>query len=60
MGVDGQRHAPVALPPGKTRSPLHKEAGWASEPVTDLKVMGNFFDKLIVDRISPLLMTALQ
>ena len=28
MGVGGQRHAPAALPPGKTRCPL-----WAPEPV---------------------------
>jgi hypothetical protein len=32
MRVGGQRHAPAALPPGKTRYPLYK-AGWASEPV---------------------------
>ena len=24
MGVIGQRHAPAALPPGKTRYPLYK------------------------------------
>jgi hypothetical protein len=24
MGVDGQRHAPAALPPGMTRYPLYK------------------------------------
>ena len=29
MGVGGQRHAPVALPPGKTRYPLYR---WLSEP----------------------------
>ena len=29
MGVDGQRHAPAALPPGKTRYPLtHCIGGW--------------------------------
>ena len=26
-GVGGQRHAPAALPPGKTRCPLHKRLG---------------------------------
>jgi hypothetical protein len=26
-GVGGQRHAPAALPPGKTRHPLHKRLG---------------------------------
>jgi hypothetical protein len=31
MGV-GQRHAPTALPPGKTRYPLY-EGGWAPGPV---------------------------
>jgi hypothetical protein len=29
MGVGGQRHAPAALPPGKTRYPLY----WAPVPV---------------------------
>ena len=33
MGLGGQRHAPAALPPGKTRYPLYKEAGWAPGPV---------------------------
>ena len=34
MGVGGQRHAPAALPPGKTRYPLYrKEAGWAPRTV---------------------------
>ena len=28
MGVGGQRHAPAALPPGKTRYPLYKRLGW--------------------------------
>jgi hypothetical protein len=32
MGVGGQRHAPAALPPGKTRYPFI-EAGWAPRPV---------------------------
>jgi len=27
MGVDGQRHAPAALPPGKTRYPLYRRLG---------------------------------
>ena len=27
MGVGGQRHAPAALPPGKTRYPLYKRLG---------------------------------
>jgi hypothetical protein len=27
MGVDGQRHAPAVLPPGKTRYPLYKKLG---------------------------------
>jgi len=27
MGVDGQRHAPTALPPGKTRYPLYRRLG---------------------------------
>jgi len=27
-GVDGQRHAPTALPPGKTRYPLYRGLGW--------------------------------
>ena len=26
-GVDGQRHTPVALPPGKTRYPLYRRLG---------------------------------
>ena len=33
MGVGGQRHAPVALPPGKDPVPIVQEAGWASGPV---------------------------
>jgi len=33
MGVGGQRHAPDALPPEKTRYPLYEEAGWAPGPV---------------------------
>ena len=28
-GVGGQRHAPAALPPGMTRYPLYRKAGWA-------------------------------
>ena len=32
-GVDGQRHAPAALPPGKDTVPIVEEVGWASEPV---------------------------
>ena len=27
MGLDGQRHAPTALPPGKTRYPLCRRLG---------------------------------
>jgi hypothetical protein len=27
MGVDGQLHAPAALPPGKTRYPLYRRLG---------------------------------
>jgi hypothetical protein len=27
MGVGGQRHAPVALPPGMTRYPLYRRLG---------------------------------
>ena len=27
MGVDGQRHAPAALPPGMTRYPLYRRLG---------------------------------
>jgi hypothetical protein len=27
MGVDGQPHAPAALPPGKTRYPLYRRLG---------------------------------
>jgi len=27
MGVGGQRHAPTALPPGKTRYPLYRRLG---------------------------------
>ena len=27
MGVVGQRHAPAALPPGKTRYPLYRRLG---------------------------------
>ena len=27
MGVRGQRHAPAALPPGKTRYPLYRRLG---------------------------------
>ena len=33
MGVGGQRHAPAALPPGKTPVPIVQEAGWAPRPV---------------------------
>jgi hypothetical protein len=35
MGVSGQRHAPAALCPGETTTPvpIEQEAGWASEPV---------------------------
>ena len=29
MGVGGQRHAPAALPPGKTRYPIQFTGGWA-------------------------------
>ena len=28
MGVGGQRHAPAALPPGKTRYPLYRRPVW--------------------------------
>ena len=27
MGMGGQRHAPAALPPGKTRYPLYRRLG---------------------------------
>ena len=33
MGVGGQHHAPAGLPPGKTRYPLYRKAGWAPGPV---------------------------
>jgi hypothetical protein len=29
MGLGGQRHAPAALPPGKTRYPLYRELSGA-------------------------------
>jgi hypothetical protein len=29
MGVDGQRHAPATLPPGRDLVPIVQEAGWA-------------------------------
>jgi len=32
-GVSGQRHAPAAVLPGKSRYPLYKRAGWAPGPV---------------------------
>ena len=32
MGVDGQRHAPAALPPGKTRYPLYRRLGGPQSP----------------------------
>jgi hypothetical protein len=32
MGVDCQRHAVAALPPGKTRVPIVQEAAWAPGP----------------------------
>jgi hypothetical protein len=36
MKKSGQFHAPVALPPVKSRVPIWYEAGWASEPVWTL------------------------
>ena len=33
MGVDGQHHAPAALPPGKDPVPIVHEAGWTPGPV---------------------------
>jgi hypothetical protein len=33
MGVGGQRHAPAALPPGKTLYPLYRRLGRAPGPV---------------------------
>ena len=33
MVVGGQRHAPAALPPRKTRYPLYSRLGWAPGPV---------------------------
>jgi hypothetical protein len=33
MGVGGQRHAPAALPPGKTLYPLYRRLGWPPGPV---------------------------
>jgi hypothetical protein len=32
MGVGGQRHAPIAWPPGKTRYPLYRRLGWPQGP----------------------------
>jgi hypothetical protein len=32
MGVGSQRHAPAALPLGKTQVPIVQEAGWTSRP----------------------------
>jgi hypothetical protein len=33
MEVGCQRHAPAALPQGKSRYPFVSKSGWASEPV---------------------------
>jgi hypothetical protein len=33
MGVDGQRHAPVAFTPGKDPVPIVQEAEWVPGPV---------------------------
>jgi len=33
MSVDGQRHYPAALHPGKRPGTIVKEAGWAQGPV---------------------------
>jgi len=33
MRVGGQRHAPAALPPGKTRYPLYRRLGGPQGPV---------------------------
>jgi len=39
MGKGGQRHAPAALPPGKTRYPLYRRLGG---PRTGLDGWGKF------------------
>jgi hypothetical protein len=38
-GVSGQRHAPAALHPGKTRYPLHRRLGRSQVPSLFLKVV---------------------
>ena len=47
MGVGGQRHIPVVLPPGKNPVPIVKEAGWASERVsTDAENLALHWDSI--------------
>jgi hypothetical protein len=55
MGLGGQRHAPTAVPPGKTRYPLYRRlggpqgpSGWVRKisPTKVNKRLNNFEKKL--------------
>ena len=38
MEVGGQRHAPAALTPGKTRYPLYRRLGWPQVLILIIKM----------------------
>jgi len=51
--VDGERHAPSALPPGKRRSTHRREAGWVPGPVwTGTENHTPVFDPLAVQPVA--------
>jgi len=55
MGVGGQRHAPAALPPGKTRYPLYRRLGGPqgrSGRVRKIWTLSPGFDPRIVQLIA--------
>jgi hypothetical protein len=66
MGVGGQRHAPAALPPGKTRYPLYRRLGGPqgrSRPVRKISLPKRFDPRnvqLVASRYTDWAIAALQ
>ena len=61
MGVGGQRDAPAALPPGKTRYPLYRRLGgpqgrsgwvWKTSPLTGIRPLDHLACRELLYRLS--------
>ena len=66
MGVGGQRHAPAALLPGKTRYPLYRKLGGPQGPqgrvrkISPLPVFGPRSEQQVASRYTDWAIPALQ